>query len=244
MKLKNIFIASAMAFSLMSAAQAQVTVPHTFTTGSPAVADEVNANFNALATGINSNTDSIANLSTLITTLTARVDTLEANSGSLSNSAAGVYRLVSTYSEFFGENNDPHGYAAANNYVLVGRLEMNGDGTWSLAGNEFEHRLESIGDYHIDTVETSPGSGTFTSVFSGSQALDIQMAPLAVNESGTWTQTDTTVTLSLGGQAIVDFRISVGGDIMLAANTALEAVSVYNGAQAGVAIAIRTADLP
>lgn len=45
--------ASLLIFWLTSAAQAQVTVPHTFTAGAAARASEVNANFSALATAIN-----------------------------------------------------------------------------------------------------------------------------------------------------------------------------------------------
>lgn len=49
-------------FTVIQCVFAQVTIPNTFSSGTPAVADEVNANFNALKNAIDTNTGEIANL--------------------------------------------------------------------------------------------------------------------------------------------------------------------------------------
>jgi hypothetical protein len=53
--------------TLGNTAMAQVTVPNTFTSGTPAKASEVNANFQALATAINSLSDRVAKVEGTIT---------------------------------------------------------------------------------------------------------------------------------------------------------------------------------
>ncbi|ACL74108.1 hypothetical protein Tgr7_3039 [Thioalkalivibrio sulfidiphilus HL-EbGr7] len=229
MKLKNIMLAGAMAIALTGTAQAQVAVPNTFADGQPAVAAEVNANFSALATAINDLAD--------------RVTALESGAGDTgSTGVPGVYRIVSTQTELFGQNMVEAGYAELNGYVLTGRLVMNSGGTWSLEGNEFEHRLAGIGDVQFDVDPDTQNVTRF-----GSQELLIQMSPLAVNLSGTWAQGgdgNRTVTLSIGEDEILDFRTSVTGEIMLAPNLARENEGGFQGGQAGVVIAIKLSNQP
>lgn len=219
MNLKHIMLAGAMAFALAGTAQGQVSVPNTFTDGTPAVAADVNANFSALADAIND--------------LAGRVDALENDSGGAAAGVPGVYRLVSTQSEFFGQNNQTVGYAEINAYVLQGQLEILSDGTWTLTGSEFEHRLGGIGDLSYDG-EDPPNR-------LGSQLLEIQMSPEAVTLSGTWTQNDAIVTFTIGSDEILDFRVSLGGEVLLSANLARESDGFQSG-QAGVVIAIKLAN--
>jgi hypothetical protein len=55
-----------------------VSLPHTFQSGTPAVAEEVNANFAALRSGINDNDARIAANTALMSTYGARIAALEA----------------------------------------------------------------------------------------------------------------------------------------------------------------------
>ena len=51
--LRTSILLPALLLSAASSAQAQVTIPNTFTDGTPALASEVNANFEALASAVN-----------------------------------------------------------------------------------------------------------------------------------------------------------------------------------------------
>lgn len=59
-----------------TAFSAPVEVPHNFTAGTPAVAANVNANFNAVATAVNDNHANITSLQTVVNNLQTQVNTL------------------------------------------------------------------------------------------------------------------------------------------------------------------------
>jgi hypothetical protein len=56
----------------------EVTVPHNFNSGTPAVAEEVNANFNAVKTAVDDNDGRIESLAASIVALQSRVEALDA----------------------------------------------------------------------------------------------------------------------------------------------------------------------
>ena len=75
-------VMSLSAFLACGICNAQMTVPHTFTSGSTAKASEVNSNFNSVEQAINSNTDAIAENTGGLETADTRLSDLEAKMSS------------------------------------------------------------------------------------------------------------------------------------------------------------------
>jgi hypothetical protein len=73
-----------------------VTLPHSFTAGTPAVAAEVNTNFTAIETEMNDNDSRIAALESALTALQARVSSLEAANSSLEGQVAALENQLAT----------------------------------------------------------------------------------------------------------------------------------------------------
>lgn len=104
---------------------AQVTLPNTFTAGSPARAAEVNANFQALTTALNGLTTRVAKLEGQIT----------------ANDLVGTYAVSQFQTELGGA---PAARVAV--YTGGGSVTLAANGTGSLIGNvELGHQLNLLG---------------------------------------------------------------------------------------------------
>ena len=71
------------AISVASVAAGELTIPHTFSAGSPAVAGQVNANFAAVVTAVNGNATDISALQTLVSAQAAAIAALQAELAAL-----------------------------------------------------------------------------------------------------------------------------------------------------------------
>lgn len=162
---------------------AQTTVPNTFTSGAPANADEVNANFNALLTAIN--------------VLEAKVAALESADNSLTIAdVAGAYKLLSLSTKT-GSN-------AANHRIATGSrteeavVTFNLNGTFSYLGDqkssEFRVKTVNCASGAANTSSTNDGSGPHTHQYTAANcdqnaaSFDSQNIDDTVGESstGTW----------------------------------------------------------
>jgi Collagen triple helix repeat (20 copies) len=65
------FFGAAIVLTTLSASAGDVTIPNTFTSGTPAKAADVNANFSAVATAVNGNAQDIATLQTTVKNMPA-----------------------------------------------------------------------------------------------------------------------------------------------------------------------------
>lgn len=81
---------SIVAFCLGSAWAGQVTIPNSFTAGTPAVATEVNANFNAVETAVDDNDNRITTNSSNISTNATNVSTNTSNIAGKQNRVTGT----------------------------------------------------------------------------------------------------------------------------------------------------------
>lgn len=111
------------AFSALSLAA--TTVPHTFTAGAPARAAEVNANFQALVTAID--------------TLSARVDKLDGTTPLTMADLAGTYAIHAITTELKTDVATSSPAVAA--YSTVGTLTFNANGTGTTAVTDNGTRL-------------------------------------------------------------------------------------------------------
>lgn len=187
---------------------AETEVPHVFTPGEPASAAQVNENFASLATAIND--------------LAAQIAALETPAGT-PGGVVGTYKVVSTQTEFFGQNLVEGGYAEHNAFVAEAELQIRIDGTFSLNISEFEHRLASIGD---DVL----------------QKLQIKNAPTTESMNGTWSKTGPVVTLTVGTEELVRVVASLSGEVLLKANNELSVEGNYRGGQAGIFVGVKVSN--
>ena len=232
MKLKNIFIAGAMAIALGSTAQAEVAVPNTFTTGSPAVAADVNENFSVLATAIND--------------LAARVEALEAAPGLSSGvPVAGRYSLISTGTQFYRTGT----YVELEDRLMRGRLEIYTDNTWLLTGGdetqnravEFLHYMTDIGGTTSTSVDTEDGYPLYFRA-TGTWDRDASLLTLTLNQ---YISTDAmgNVVETMEDDGVVEMRISQGSLVLLGSERNVDTTDGIEHTT-GINIAIRTGDLP
>ncbi|ALT77992.1 hypothetical protein [Paucibacter sp. KCTC 42545] len=114
--MRKTFIALTLA-AIATAASAQVTVPNTFVAGAPAKAADVNANFQALATAINS--------------LNTRVGKLEGGPVT-SSDLVGSYTINAIQTELGGAGINPGKFVST--YVAKGTISFSADGTGKIKG--------------------------------------------------------------------------------------------------------------
>jgi len=116
-------------------------VPNTFTAGTPAKAADVNANFQALATAID--------------TLTARVDKLDGTTAVTMADLAGTYVINGLQTEVFKDGGTPGGWIR--NYTYQGTLTLAADGNLTLSNTETGtlFKLGVSGDM-IPNISASP----------------------------------------------------------------------------------------
>lgn len=118
MKKSNItfVVATFAAFSLGNAFADDLTIPNTFTAGTPAVAADVNANFSAVESSVDDNALNVTTAAQALSTVTANADANTANIATLSAAIASsmpgpsvdfvgfATAVVSPDSDFFGLN--------------------------------------------------------------------------------------------------------------------------------------------
>jgi hypothetical protein len=227
MKLKNIMLAGALAIALTGTAQAQVAVPNTFTSGQPAVAADVNANFTALVNAIND--------------LAGRVETLEAAPGLTSGApVAGRYSLISTGTLFYQEGT----YVELEDNLARARLEVNSDNTWLLTGDgnravEFLHYIEDIGG--APTTSTNFGDGPIYFRMSGSWVRDGSLLTLTATLYEL-TDTNGNATGSEVVNDVIEMRISHGSVVLLGSDRNAGPLGAGVEHATSVLIAIRVGD--
>lgn len=160
MSYKDAVIGMAAGMIIMGSSMAHassVTVPNTFSTGTPAVASDVNGNFSAVAAGVNDNdgrittnetniginasgvagnTTAISTNASDIAALEARVAALEGSSGLTIASVNGTYKMFSLDNGTgFHQQDDGNGvYAAADDDVDTELLSVTFDGSGNFSG--------------------------------------------------------------------------------------------------------------
>jgi hypothetical protein len=149
------------ALSLVSGAALAASVPHTFTSGTPAVASEVNDNFSALVAAV--------------TSLEARLTALETTGvpAPTMASVAGTYDVfeVSVDVDDLGTNGGNHGFGVAGS-GSSGTIVFNSDGSGQINITKQYRQLNlsayEAGGFHYagvqlnDAPETNTGAMTWT----------------------------------------------------------------------------------
>ncbi|MDT3271921.1 hypothetical protein Q4Q54_00280 [Shewanella sp. SP2S2-4] len=149
--------------SLTAIAQAETTVPNTFTAGSNIVAAQMNANFSTLASGVNEN-------STQIDELLARIEALES---SMSSSVAGrSYHLsqigILNRGKTFPNMELHYSSMTAGNLNQNYTLTLLADNTFILTGTENEGEVVNTGKVTVRNDNT-PVSASGSYIQNGSE---------------------------------------------------------------------------
>ena len=178
------------AYSTIAVA-APVTVPNTFTAGTPAKAADVNANFQALVTAIN--------------TLSARVDKLDGTTAITAADVVGTYTMNGLMVQVFkgpqAAGTPGVTYDTAGSGAVSGTVTINADGTGSVSPI-------SINFSQMDMPEYDPmNPASVANVTSG-----ITTAP---GENFTWTLTGNTITSSTG----MSMRLQPGAQVIAGTKT-------------------------
>ena len=158
---------SAVAFLLVSAvaAQAQTQVPHTFQSGQPALAVEVNANFDAIEAGIDANSNSLQTVQESVASITASVD---ANIGSISQNSAAIAEGDAALASRLGA------VVLDGNGDEIGQLISIGENLWSLIAINQSGYIQSV-SFQDGTV----GSGALVY-----ESTDCSGTPYAIDTFG------------------------------------------------------------
>lgn len=182
--MRKTFIALTLA-AIATAASAQVTVPNTFVAGAPAKAADVNANFQALATAINS--------------LNTRVGKLEG--GTITSSdLVGSYSMNAIQTELGGADINAGGINPGryvSTYVAKGTISFAADGTGKVKG-------------YVETGHTVPfheGGGTRTIHSVSDPELNFSWSyvngVLSAKDSNGNVMINGSATVALGGKLII-----------------------------------------
>lgn len=192
--MRNLFLAVGF-LVLSNTASAQTTVPNTFTAGSPAKAAEVNANFQALVTAINSLGARVDSVSTRVDSVTARVGKLE---GTLTaTDVAGTYALYGLQTDVIpsavsGMNEGQMEAISYSGTAILTATSTLG-GTLTLSTTESTNALRWL-------FEPFGGGNTPTGAPLGKLTLNRTFTGTPGSTPGTWTfAADGTLTLSTGG---------------------------------------------
>ena len=189
-------IAALVIWLIAVSANAQTNVPHSFSSGQPARASEVNANFNTLGNAINA--------------LAARIDRIEG--GALTNaSIAGAYRIFGFQTGLFAGTTS--GLVEAITYS--GTLTLLADGTYKGSLVEVANVLGGLNSGGPPTIQTRinhDDPALVCSFLVGSQPCPGESL------GGTYTiSQNTRLTLNTFGSAdSVDFYGGAGAQILVA----------------------------
>lgn len=168
----------------------------TFTSGTSAVASEVNANFQALIDAINDNNDRIAALEAAATTTDVSGKTyLFRDLGIIL--AAHKYGQTTTTTD--QADSVPSGFSRVGYFTGNFTIEFSGvDNTYTLSGDDVDVEMFTNADSNIATFN------------------DLDFV-----ETGTWSQIGTQVTLTSDGPDSEDFvlDVAVGAHVLTVANT-------------------------
>ena len=196
MKLKSFFLilTALIIAGPVSADEVDEANVTSFTDGTPAVADEVNANFQALIDAINDNA--------------SRIAALEADGGG--NSVSGATFRLNQIGNIISAIQDTQGVVTilSQSYELT----FNSDGSLTLSGNEYEADLEVL------TASLGQTGGS------------------PVEESGTWSQSGSTITTNLGA----NFTVSADGNVIVLVEYKEDVDSGGNRSETSFVLGIRT----
>lgn len=198
--MRNLIRSSIVALSLVvfsATAVAATTVPFTFTAGTPATASEVNANFQALATAIDT-------LTTTNAALTTQIAKLDGTTPVTAADMAGTYK-VQIYNTQIGSDTTTLSAITNKVYSIVGTMTLlaNGTGTWIYTGS---------GSYDQINGSTGLPNIVYFNDISGSQSI-------------TWTLTGSLFSTSLGGGP--GCQLSMGGRLCVATSEILGESSLF-----------------
>lgn len=174
MKAKMYFFAALFLTGSVFADEVDQSSVTSFTDGTPAVANEVNANFQALIDAINDNAAAIA--------------ALQENSSAESNSVSGATFRLNQIGNILTGGAGGNDVSVVTGMIQTYTIEFNSDGSLGFSGTEFEVDLEAQ---------------------SGNLSINANGDP--VSESGTWSQSGSSVSTSLG----VTFTVSADGNVIL-----------------------------
>ncbi|MDE2420859.1 MAG: hypothetical protein KGO49_06730 [Gammaproteobacteria bacterium] len=161
-------------------------IPYTFSAGTPIVADQVNTNFQSLATAI-------SNLQTTVGKLNGSV-------ALTSTDLVGTYSMNYLQNELHGQTGSG-GYAEVDSYTSGGTVTLNSDGTGTMTGiNETGTNL---------TI-----SGGNTSIGQGSVQGTAAVHASAGSNTFTWSYSGNNVALTIGSQT-VNFTVVAGGKLLI-----------------------------
>ncbi len=188
-------VSVALLFPLPSIAEeaTDISVPHKFESGTPARAQDVNENFEALAGAINS-------LTAQVTALQMQIDAMSGGgeSGPLTAaSLVGKYWLIGYAAEHEGWG----GSGSIGQFILDGEITLSADGSVTFQGNESKSNLG------FSNVE-----------IEGHQHLNVSLETDAQTEnlSGTWTYSAGRLHIDFGDGGIA-FHVSATGEVLVIA---------------------------
>jgi len=223
--MRSFIRSSIFAFSLLvcsGVAGAATTVPNIFTAGTPAKAADVNADFAALATAIDTLTANVKTLSDFVNTLpaavqsaridvqSARIDKLDGTTPITAADIVGVFQANTFRADVTQDQNQKSEFAS-----VTGTVTINADGTGTIVATEFVAPFVCPFPLAYGTILTGcPDSRTPVT------------HPFAPNVSGfTWSLS--------GGQLItsissVPFSVLAGGRLLVAADHFPGVLSAYS----------------
>ncbi|MBN4073295.1 hypothetical protein JYT23_00500 [Mariprofundus ferrooxydans] len=156
---KSHYIAVAAATLLISSTAwaGALTIPNTFTAGTPAVAADVNANFTAAKTAVDDNNTRITANTASATTNTTDIAANVTNITALQNSKAGYAKAISP--------NGPNGFntpvflTATGTPVVTMTLNVPAAGFAIVTGRAFSGLVHTLGTLDIVAIKVSATSG-------------------------------------------------------------------------------------
>jgi len=178
-----------MSAMICGAGAATLNVPNSFTSGSPAVAADVNANFTAVKSAVNDNENRIAALEAAVTVLQA---TINAQATTISTQAAAITTLQGDLATVNASN-----VMAMNPYVVVSSdargplVQLSGANVQVINGLGSTGTINGLGNLIIgyDEVDTSATAHCTVGVISGGGGGPVIDAATCATAGGLWLNT-------------------------------------------------------
>ncbi|MDF1723307.1 MAG: hypothetical protein P1U59_02250 [Alcanivorax sp.] len=158
----------------------------TFSSNSPALASEVNGNFQTLIAAINDNAQRIADLEASATSDVSGRTYLYRDLGLI----VGAHNAGTSTAMPNGSNSVQDGFARVGYFNGAFNIAFNEDGTFTLVGSDSQVEMFVNSSSEIGSEEES------------------------VSESGTWTQSGHSVTLTPAGEEPFEINVSANGQVL------------------------------